>query len=61
MRQAAEGRDEARTGAQGTAFEKGVPTPHVVRIPPANHYVFNSNEADVIREMNAFLGTLKRD
>ena len=60
-RAAAEARDEATSGAQATAFEKGVPTAHVVRIPHANHYVFNSNEADVIREMNAFLGTLKRD
>jgi pimeloyl-ACP methyl ester carboxylesterase len=60
-RAAAEARDEAMTGAQATAFEKGVPTAHVVRIPHANHYVFNSNEADVIREMNTFLGTLKRD
>ena len=60
-RAAAEARDEATTGAQASAFEKGVPTARVVRIPHANHYVFNSNEADVIREMNAFLGTLKRD
>jgi len=60
-RAAAEARDEAFVGPFATAFEKGVPTAHVVRIPHANHYVFNSNEADVIREMNAFLGTLKRD
>ena len=25
-------------------------------IPIADHYVFQSNEADVLREMNAFLG-----
>jgi non-heme chloroperoxidase len=27
-------------------------------LPHANHYVFLSNEADVLREMNAFLATL---
>jgi len=35
-----------------------VPSAHVVRIPNANHYVFLSNEADVLREMNAFIATL---
>jgi len=30
----------------------------VVRIPHATHYVFRSNEADVLREMNAFIATL---
>jgi hypothetical protein len=29
-----------------------------VRLPRANHYVFLSNEADVLREMNAFLASL---
>ena len=57
-RVAAEARDEANTGAQATAFESGVPSARVVRLPHANHYVFFSNEADVLREMNAFLGTL---
>jgi hypothetical protein len=32
----------------------------VVRLPHANHYVFFSNEEDVLREMNAFLGSLPR-
>jgi pimeloyl-ACP methyl ester carboxylesterase len=47
--------DEATSGAQATAFEKGLPTARVVRIAHANHYVFQSNEADVLREMNSFL------
>jgi non-heme chloroperoxidase len=50
--------DEASTGGQATAFEKGVPSARVVRLARANHYVFLSNEADVLREMNAFLATL---
>ena len=57
-RVAAEARDEANTGAQAKAFESGVPSARVVRFPHANHYVFFSNEADVLREMNAFLGSL---
>jgi non-heme chloroperoxidase len=39
-------------------FERGVPSARVVRLQNANHYVFQSNEADVLREMNAFLATL---
>jgi len=50
--------DEARTGAQAKAFENGIPSARVVRLPRANHYVFLSNEADVLREMNAFLASL---
>ena len=54
-RAAAEKRDEETVGTQADAFEKGVPTAHVVRIPHANHNVFISNEADVLREINQFL------
>jgi hypothetical protein len=57
-RAAADAKDEATTGAQANAFERGVPSALVVRLPHANHYVFLSNEADVLREMNAFLGNL---
>jgi len=31
----------------------------VVRIPHADHYVFRSNEADVLKEINAFIAGLK--
>jgi pimeloyl-ACP methyl ester carboxylesterase len=41
------------------AVEAGMPLARVVRIPNADHYVFRSNEADVLREINAFLGGLK--
>lgn len=44
---------------QVKAFEEGLPGAHVVRIPNANHYVFLSNEADVLREMRAFIVQLK--
>jgi non-heme chloroperoxidase len=55
---AQDARDEATTGAQAKAFEAAIPTARVVRLPHANHYVFFSNEADVLREMNAFVATL---
>jgi hypothetical protein len=51
--------DLARTGAQAKAFEAAIPGAHVIRLPHANHYVFDSNEADVLREMNSFLESLK--
>ncbi len=40
---------------QAGAFEKGVPTAHMVNLPGANHYVYLSNQAEVLREMRAFL------
>jgi pimeloyl-ACP methyl ester carboxylesterase len=52
---AAAARDMMSTGAQADAFERGVPGARVVRLAHANHYVFMSNEADVLREMRAFL------
>jgi pimeloyl-ACP methyl ester carboxylesterase len=55
---AAESSDLVRTTANANAFEAGIPSAHVVRLPKANHYVFRSNEADVLREMNAFLAKL---
>jgi pimeloyl-ACP methyl ester carboxylesterase len=50
---------EASDEAQAKAFESGVRSARVVRLPHANSMVFLSNEADVLREMNAFLGGLK--
>jgi pimeloyl-ACP methyl ester carboxylesterase len=50
--------DLSRCTAQADAFTAGVPSAHVVRLPDADHYVFRSNEAEVIREMNAFLEKL---
>lgn len=51
--------EEVIGGAQAKAFERGLPSARVVRIPNADHYVFQSNEADVLREMNAFITELK--
>jgi non-heme chloroperoxidase len=54
----ADAEDLASTGAQADAFERGVPSARVVRLAHADHNVIQSNEADVLREMNAFLGSL---
>jgi non-heme chloroperoxidase len=58
-RAARQAADLETTGAQAAAFEKGVPSARVVRLANANHFVWRSNEADVLREMNAFLATVK--
>ena len=42
------------TERQAKAFENGVPGARVVRLP-AHHYVYLSNQADVLREMHSFL------
>jgi non-heme chloroperoxidase len=40
------------------AFEKGNPSAVIVRIPRANHYVYLSNEAEVLRVMREFISSL---
>jgi pimeloyl-ACP methyl ester carboxylesterase len=50
--------DPAPAMAQANAFEKGVPQARVVRFPQAPHYIFVSNEADVLREINTFIATV---
>ncbi len=49
----------ALTERQEKAVENGVPTAHVITLSGAHHYVFLSNEADVMREMRAFLTGLR--
>ena len=50
--------ERAQKDTQIKAFEAGVPTAKVVRLKDADHYVFQSNEAETIQAMNAFLATL---
>jgi len=57
-RAAFEARTAATNEAQAKAFEAGVPSARVVRLPHARHEVFSSNEEDVLREMNAFIASL---
>src|SRR6185437_3068894 len=49
----------ALTERQEKAVENGMPTAHVVTLLGANHYVFLSNEADVLRKMRTFLAGLR--
>lgn len=51
--------DDKMTLAQASAFEKGLPSARVVRLPNAGHVIFQTNEADVLREMQAFIAGLK--
>jgi pimeloyl-ACP methyl ester carboxylesterase len=44
---------------QITAFERGTPGARVIRIPHSNHYVFRSHEAEVLREVFAFIDGLR--
>jgi non-heme chloroperoxidase len=55
VRQALMVRDK---NSQIAAWKRQVPSAHMALIPHATHYVFQSNEADVLREMNDFIDTL---
>jgi non-heme chloroperoxidase len=44
---------------QMTEFQNGVAHSRVVELAGANHYIFLSNEADVLRELREFLGGLR--
>ena len=57
-RSAVEARDSARTTKLADTFQRGVPSAHVVRLAHASHYIFNSNETDVLGEISAFATTL---
>jgi non-heme chloroperoxidase len=55
---AAEASDKASTELQAKAFQSGVPQAHVVIIPNQNHYVFISDEANVLRLITEFISGL---
>lgn len=50
--------DLERQTRLANAFEAGVPSAKVIRLPNADHYIFRSNEAEVFRAMNDFLDKL---
>jgi hypothetical protein len=45
--------------SQANRFETGLPSAHVVRLANARHVLCQTNEADVLREMNAFMAELE--
>jgi non-heme chloroperoxidase len=57
-RVAFEARDLRITEYQAKAFETQVPSVHVFRIPHASHYVFQSNEQEVLKDIDDFISAL---
>jgi hypothetical protein len=53
-----EERNKETREAQAAALARAMPSAHIVRLPHANHYVFLSNETDVLREIHAFVNGL---
>ena len=53
-------KDDPGTDAQAKALESGISgrSASSLALPHANHFVFTSNEADVLREVNAFIAIL---
>jgi len=49
---------EVLTERQEKSVENGVSTAHVITLPGANHYVFLSNEAEVLKDIDTFLASL---
>lgn len=50
---------EALVERQEKSVESGVPTAHVITLAGANHYVFLSNEAEVLKDINTFVAGLR--
>jgi len=50
---------EPLTERQAKSVKDGVPAAHVITLPGANHYVFLSNEADVLKDINDFRAILR--
>jgi pimeloyl-ACP methyl ester carboxylesterase len=42
------------------AFERAAPSSRIVRLPGATHYLFISNEAEVLKEIRDFISALKK-
>ncbi len=51
-------RDKAFAEAQIAVVERDAPQVHIVRLPHADHYVFVSNEADVLNDVHEFIQAL---
>ena len=59
QRAAAAAHDANFTEAQAKAWERMVPTAKVIRIPNANHYMFKSNEQEVLKEVEEWVDGLR--
>jgi non-heme chloroperoxidase len=52
--------DLKRQTRLANAFEAGIPSAKVIRLPNSDHYIFRSNEAEVLHAMNDFLVKLSQ-
>ena len=57
-REAFEAKQIKLCGAIADQFQLGIPEPDVLRIAHANHYVFISNQAEVLAAIRAFVAKL---
>jgi non-heme chloroperoxidase len=57
---AAQAKDQAETSVQVDAFQRGNPQATVLRIPNADHFIFQSNEAEVLQAISLFTASLPR-
>jgi non-heme chloroperoxidase len=57
-REAADAANRTWVEGQAKALQAGVPSARVVLLARTNHFIFMSNEADVLREMRDFLAHL---
>jgi pimeloyl-ACP methyl ester carboxylesterase len=55
---AEEALDKEFVEAQIAATQRAAPGAHIVRLPHANHYVFLSNEAEVLQNIHGFIQAL---
>jgi len=56
---AAEAVDGEQTSAEIGAFERGHPSARILRLSDANHYVFISNQEQVLSAINNFMASLR--
>lgn len=55
---AAEAKDKLSVEAQIATLKRYNPSASIVRLPYADHYVFESNEAEVLKDVHAFINAL---
>ena len=55
---ASETHDREETTEQAQAIRAGISGARVILLANGSHYIFLSNEADVLREINSFIASL---
>ncbi len=52
--------NNAADDAEISGFTRGLPNAKVIRIANADHFIYVSNQTDVLRDINGFIGALPR-